>query len=191
MSDSSHIQSIRGHVIAASTARHSRHTVPRLEATIASVLSNITAWNNTITAFPVTGGNLTDALEIHSAAVSLNSSFDTATLEVKLTGPLDKEDGSRIGLSVERLEPSIFDALGAIVMKKPAFAALPSGDILDVFLSDLKSLQSACRRFVVEIRHSLERGSRVQLELRVVEDNVSNAFDSVIAAYKGSYRRNI
>ncbi|KAF8157220.1 hypothetical protein B0H34DRAFT_491758 [Crassisporium funariophilum] len=139
-------------------------TVTDVENDIKNISSQTTTLDNAITAFPATGGSLLNALAIHSDAVSLGSAIDKGTTDVKVCAeylfsdliikyqqavppPISEADGTTILNAVTAFEPTILDALNQIVVKKPAFQALPIGGIPALVKQDLINLSASTSAF--------------------------------------------
>jgi hypothetical protein len=85
---------------------------------------------------------------IHNDAVSLIAALKQATTDAAATtGPISESDGQDILNRIEAVNPTIFDALNAIVAKKPALAALPLGGIVPLVHQDLINLESNTTAF--------------------------------------------
>jgi hypothetical protein len=85
---------------------------------------------------------------IHNDAVSLISALQKGTADASAsTDPISESDGQDILNRIKAVNPTIFDALTAIVDKKPALAALPLGGIVPLVHQDLINLQSNTTAF--------------------------------------------
>ncbi|KAK0212851.1 hydrophobic surface binding protein [Desarmillaria ectypa] len=170
-------------VVTASFALVTKRTVAQVEADIANIATQVNALDNSIKAFPNTGGSLISALAIHSSATSLISTLQTATTDTTATAAFSENDGATILASVEAFEPTILDALTAIVAKRPAFQALPIGGIPALVLQDLHNLNSGTTAF----SNALIANSPADLldQANGIKSTIGNAFDTAIATYSG------
>ncbi|KAF8960434.1 hydrophobic surface binding protein [Flammula alnicola] len=158
-----------------------KRTVAQVEADIADISTKVTSLDNAINAFPLTGGTLAAALGIHTDAGTVITSLTTATADVVATGPVGDTDGRTILTSVEAIEPTIQDALTAIVTKKPAFVALPIGGIPALILQDLNNLKSNTSAFSNALISNAP--ASLTTEATTLRDNILAAFDTAIAGY--------
>ncbi|KAF8157223.1 hydrophobic surface binding protein [Crassisporium funariophilum] len=158
-----------------------KRTVDQVKADIADISAKVTALNDKITAFPLTGGTLANALGIHNSAVALVTTLQTATTDVTNTGPVDVTDGTVILDSVQAFEPTIQHALTEIVVKKPAFQALPIGGLPALILQDLNNLKTG----TVAFSNALIAAAPPSLvaEATSLRDGIVAGFDTAIAAY--------
>ncbi|KAL0958505.1 hypothetical protein HGRIS_000647 [Hohenbuehelia grisea] len=120
-----------------------KRTVAQVEADLADISSRVTTLDNNINAFPNSGGSLAAALGIHTAATNLATALDKGTTDVNATPAFSEADGKTILNTVQGFEPSILDALKAIVAKKPAFDALPLGGVSGLVKQDLGNLKTS------------------------------------------------
>ncbi|KAG7446292.1 hydrophobic surface binding protein [Guyanagaster necrorhizus] len=168
-------------VVTATSAIPTKRTVAQVEADIADIVTQVDALDSSINAFPATGGSLLAALAIHSSATTLISTLQTATTDTTATDAFSEDDGATILASVEAFEPTILDALTAIVAKEPAFEALPIGGIPALVLQDLQGLNSATGAF----SDALIAKSPADLvdQADEIKTTIGNGFDTAIAAY--------
>ncbi|KAJ7888325.1 hydrophobic surface binding protein [Mycena olivaceomarginata] len=152
-----------------------------LTADIARISTQVTTLDNAIEAYPLTGGTLLNALTIHTDATTLITTLNGAVTDVTATSQLSEADGRTILSSVEAIEPTILDALTNIVVKKPAFAALPIGGLPALILQDLKNLKTATVAFANGLV-SIAPADLVA-EATQLSSNITAAFDPAIAAY--------
>ncbi|KAF8189495.1 hydrophobic surface binding protein [Mycena galopus ATCC 62051] len=152
-----------------------------VESDIATISAQVTALDNAIEAFPLTGGSLVNALAIHTDATTLVTTLQKAVTDVDATSPLSEADGTTILSAVEAFEPVILDALTDIVVKKPAFAALPIGGLPALILVDLQNLKTA----TVAFANGLITIAPADLvaEATQLSANITAAFTPAIAAY--------
>ncbi|KAK0195399.1 hydrophobic surface binding protein [Armillaria mellea] len=179
-------------VVTASSALVTKRTVAQVESDIANIATQVTALDNSIKAFPDTGGSLLSALAIHSSATSLISAIQTATTDTTATAAFSEGDGATILAAVEAFEPDILDALTAIVEKRPAFQGslihqsfrtLPIGGIPALVLQDLQNLNSGTTAF----ENALIANSPADLlaQANDIKTSIGDAFITAIAAYSG------
>ncbi|KAK0461274.1 hydrophobic surface binding protein [Desarmillaria tabescens] len=170
-------------VVTASSALITKRTVAQVEADIANIATQVNALDSSIKAFPDTGGSLISALAIHSSATSLISTLQTATTDTTATDAFSESDGATILAAVEGFEPTILDALTAIVEKQPAFQALPIGGIPALVLQDLQNLDSGTTAF----SNALIAKSPADLldQANEIKTTIADAFDTAISAYSG------
>ncbi|KAJ6576064.1 hydrophobic surface binding protein [Mycena vulgaris] len=158
-----------------------KRDVALVKADIAKITTQVTTLDNAIEAFPLTGGSLVNALAIHTDATSLITTLNTATTDTTANGALAEADGRTILTSVEAIEPTILDALSNIVVKKPAFAALPIGGLPALILQDLKNLKTATVAFSAALVANAP--ADLVAEATTVQTTITAAFDPAIAAY--------
>ncbi|KAJ7624236.1 hydrophobic surface binding protein [Mycena polygramma] len=152
-----------------------------VEADIAKISTQVTTLDNAIQAFPLTGGSLVAALGIHTDATTLITTLNGAIVDVTATPTLSEDDGRTILSSVEAIEPTILDALTNIVVKKPAFVALPIGGLPALILQDLKNLKNATVAFAGGLIAIAP--ADLVAEATEIQNNITAAFDPAIAAY--------
>ncbi|KAJ7162791.1 hydrophobic surface binding protein [Mycena crocata] len=167
--------------VASGLALSVKRDVATVKADIAKITTQLNTLDAAINAYPLTGGTLLAALTIHTDATNLISTLNTGTTDVTSTGPLAEDDGRTILTSVEAIEPTILDALTAIVAKKPAFQALPIGGIPALILQDLTNLKAS----TVAFAGALIANAPADLvdEATQLQNNIIAAFDPAIAAY--------
>ncbi|KAJ7362334.1 hydrophobic surface binding protein [Mycena albidolilacea] len=168
-------------VAAAGLALTVKRDAATVEADIAKISTQVTTLDNAIEAYPLTGGTLLNALTIHTDATTLITTLNGAVTDVTATSQLSEADGRTILSSVEAIEPTILDALTNIVVKKPAFAALPIGGLPALILQDLKNLKTATVAFANGLV-SIAPADLVA-EATQLSSNITAAFDPAIAAY--------
>ncbi|KAK7061392.1 hydrophobic surface binding protein [Favolaschia claudopus] len=152
-----------------------------VEADVAKISAQVTTLDNAIVAFPQTGGSLVNALAIHTDATNLITTLNGAVVDVAATPQLSEDDGRTILSAVEAIEPTILDALTQIVVKKPAFQALPIGGLPALILQDLKNLKAATSSFANGLI-TIAPADLVDEATQLAQD-ITNAFDPAIAAY--------
>ncbi|KAJ7790334.1 hydrophobic surface binding protein [Mycena leptocephala] len=135
--------------------------------------SQATTLDNAINAFPLAGGSVDSALAIQTDATTLITTR-------RLPGAFSEADGLAILNGAPSIEP-LLDALQGIVLKKPAFEALPISDIDAVILQDLESLQSSLAAFGNALINDFP--DDLVAQATQLRDNIVNAFAPAIAAY--------
>ncbi|KAJ7769452.1 hydrophobic surface binding protein [Mycena metata] len=168
-------------VAAVGLALSLKRDVAKVESDIATISTQVTTLDNAIEAYPTSGGTLVAALGIHTDATNLVTTLNGATTDATANGALDETDARTILNSVEALEPTILDALTDIVVKKPAFAALPIGGIPALILQDLKNLKTATVAFAGALISAAP--ADLTAEATQLQNNITAAFDPAIAAY--------
>ncbi|KAJ7152048.1 hydrophobic surface binding protein [Mycena filopes] len=158
-----------------------KRDVAKVEADIATITTQVTTLDNAIEAFPLTGGSLVNALGIHTDATSLITTLNGATTDATANGALGEDDARTILTSVEALEPTILDALTDIVVKKPAFVALPIGGLPALIHQDLINLKAATVAFAGVLISTAP--ADLTDEATTLQNNIIAAFDPAIAAY--------
>ncbi|KAJ3576360.1 hypothetical protein NP233_g474 [Leucocoprinus birnbaumii] len=146
------------------------------------VSADTTNLDNLITSYPLSGGTLLAALAIHTSSGTLGTDLGTATTTVKNNGPVVHPDADTILSAVLAIEPIIDHALSQIVIKKPAFAALPLGGVPALVLSDLISLKAATGSFAAAL--IAEAPADLVPPGTALENRILAAFDVAIAAYQ-------
>ncbi|KAJ6454217.1 hydrophobic surface binding protein [Mycena sanguinolenta] len=170
-------------IIAIGLALSSKRDAGTIEADVATIASEVTTLDNAIEAFPLTGGTLLAALNIHSDAVALVNLFWAQGVSMIdfASEPLSEADCETILAAVEAIEPIILDALRDIIAKKPAFAALPIDGLTALILQDLENLEAATVDFtsaLVDICPADLEPEEIQLS-----QNITAAFVPAIDAY--------
>ncbi|KAJ7488294.1 hydrophobic surface binding protein [Mycena latifolia] len=168
-------------VAAVGLALSIKRDVATVKVDVAKITTQVTTLDNAIEAYPLTGGTLLAALTIHTDATTLITTLNTATADVTANGALGETDGRTILNSVEAIEPIILDALTDIVVKKPAFAALPIGGLPALILQDLQNLKVATSAFASALVANAP--ADLVAEATTVETTITSAFDPAIAAY--------
>ncbi|KAJ7876613.1 hydrophobic surface binding protein [Mycena leptocephala] len=151
-----------------------------VEADLGVLASQATTLDNAINAFPLAGGSVDSALAIQTDATTLISTVNAATSDAQAAGAFSEADGLAILNGAPSIEP-LLDALQGIVLKKPAFEALPISDIDAVILQDLESLQSSLAAFGNALINDFP--DDLVAEATHLRDNIVNAFAPAIAAY--------
>jgi len=157
-----------------------KRDVSQVESDIASISTQVTSLDNAINAFPDTGGSLTAALAINTAATSLTSTIKNATTDVQaLTPPVDESDADTIFSAVQAFVPTIVDALTAIIAKKPSFDSLIVADSL--VSTDLANLNSSTSAFEAALVAAAP--ADLQSNASAIIATLDAAFTKAIAAY--------
>ncbi|KAF8171205.1 hydrophobic surface binding protein A-domain-containing protein [Mycena galopus ATCC 62051] len=120
-----------------------KRDVATVEADIATLVRQVTAFDNAIVAFPPSNGSVDDALAIHADATSIINTLNIAASDVEAAGEFSEAEDTEILSAIETIVPSVLDSLVYIVDKKPAFEALPTGGFPALFVQDLQNLQNA------------------------------------------------
>ncbi|KAF5383285.1 hypothetical protein D9615_004803 [Tricholomella constricta] len=170
-------------VLASLVASSFASTVADIQADIADISTKLTTLDNSIAAFPSTGGTLSQALAIHSNAVTLGKSIDQGTTDVNDVDPkpFSDEDGRAILDSFTALEPTINNALIGIVDKKAALEALPVGGIPALVKQDLSNLSASTA--ALEDALIAAAPESIVDEAIALKERIDAAFATAIAAY--------
>ncbi|KDR66630.1 hypothetical protein GALMADRAFT_80675 [Galerina marginata CBS 339.88] len=157
-------------------------------ATIADILSDtstinsqITTLDEAITAYPATGGTLANALAIHTDASNLINTVKKGTTDAVTPKPFSEADGNSIVKAVKAFEPKVLDALKQLVIKKPAFQALPIGGIPALVKQDLISLNASTVAFEAALIASAP--ADLIPTANSIKSTIDAAFATAIAAY--------
>ncbi|KDR66620.1 hypothetical protein GALMADRAFT_80725 [Galerina marginata CBS 339.88] len=158
-------------------------TVADVQSDISTIASQISTLDNAITAFPATGGSLLNALAIHTDSTNLVTSVNKGTTDVTAVTPkpFSEADGKSILSAVQAFEPGILDALKEIVIKKPAFQALPLGGIPALVKQDLINLNAST--FAFEAALIASAPADLIPTANSIKSTVDAAFATAIAAY--------
>ncbi|KAG5640013.1 hypothetical protein DXG03_001789 [Asterophora parasitica] len=102
-------------------------TAADVKADIVDIAAKLDTLATTVSALPLVGGTLSQALAIHTSAGPLiaASNKGAANADNVSPRPLSIVDGRAILDSVQALEPSIYHTLNGIVDRKNIFSALP------------------------------------------------------------------
>ncbi|KAG6910609.1 hypothetical protein DXG01_009118 [Tephrocybe rancida] len=155
-------------LIAWSVSTPFKRTVAQVEADIARISTQATAFDNAIELFASSGiASLMDAL---SSALNLTSQFNTATTDVAI---------------LEAFEPTIIDALTNIINKKAAFQELAIARIPALVLSGLRTLNTSSAAACDAFERGLTGATLADLvtEARQTQSIGTAAFNEAIAAY--------
>ncbi|KAG6839947.1 hypothetical protein C0991_010142 [Blastosporella zonata] len=161
-------------------------TVATVEADIGTISTQLTTLDNAINAYSATigVGTLLQALTIHSDAVTLGSTLDSTTTDVKcqaVATPISDADGQTILSLLLAFESTIDDALTKIAARQPAFAALPLGGVPALVKQDLSNLNAstnALETALIAVAPSVIQASSIALKTRI-----NAAFATAIAAF--------
>ncbi|KAJ7096649.1 hydrophobic surface binding protein [Mycena belliarum] len=159
-----------------------KRTVAQVEADISSISAQVTTLDNSIKAFPNTGGSLVSALLIHTDATTLESTLSKGTSDVTSTGVVSQTDGRTILDQVEAFVPTILDALSQIAAKQPAFAALPISGIPALILQDLQTLKTDTVNFADALIANAP--ATLKIEATQLVNNIAAGFNSAIAVFE-------
>ncbi|KAF7373917.1 Hydrophobic surface binding protein [Mycena sanguinolenta] len=129
--------------IAAGGLATCKRDVATVEADIATLVRQVTAYDNAIVAFPPSNGSVDDALAIHAEATTIINTLNTAASDVQAVGEFSEDDDTAILSDIETSLSTVLSSLTDIVDKKPAFEALPICGFQALFLQDLQNLQNA------------------------------------------------
>ncbi|KAF5324078.1 hypothetical protein D9619_011222 [Psilocybe cf. subviscida] len=163
------------------TASIVRRTVAQVEADIATIGKQLNSLDASIKAFPTSGGTLPQALSVHTDAVAVVGALKTATTDINANDVFNTPNAQTILTSITNLLPTIKDALDGVVAKKPAFAALPVGNIPPLILLDLKSLQGNTSDFCTALDSRVP--ASVQPSVINLRDDILKEFAPAVAAY--------
>ncbi|KAF5349099.1 hypothetical protein D9756_009511 [Leucocoprinus leucothites] len=168
-------------ILSVTVATPVKRTTADVLAAIAKVSTDTHNLDNLITSYPLSGGSLLAALSIHTSAGTLGTDLGTATTAANNNGPVAHPDADSILAAVLAIEPTIDHALSQIVVKHPAFAALPIGGIPALVHSDLIALKGSTGNFA----NSLIANAPTDLkdDGTAYRDRLLAAFDVAIAAY--------
>ncbi|PPR03761.1 hypothetical protein CVT24_007360 [Panaeolus cyanescens] len=158
-----------------------KRDVNQVKADIANIAAKVTALDNAITAFPLTGGTLLAALGIHNSAVALDDTLKAATTNVISTGVVGDADGLDIINAVSAFSPNIDHALSEIVVKKPAFVALPIGGLPALIYQDLNKLQASTDGYATALVNNAP--SSLTADAVALKAAALAGFPAAIAAY--------
>ncbi|KAF9459838.1 hydrophobic surface binding protein [Collybia nuda] len=157
-------------------------TVDQVKTDITTISSQLQKLDASISAFPNTGGTLSQALVIHSNAVNLKSSIDQGTTDVKATPPpLSEDDAKSILASFETMAETVNDTLAGIMSKKAAIQALPFGGAISLVKQDLDNLNTSTSAF--EGALIAQAPSDLQDEAATLKGRIDDAFSTAIAAF--------
>ncbi|ETW76169.1 hypothetical protein HETIRDRAFT_27192, partial [Heterobasidion irregulare TC 32-1] len=158
-----------------------RRTVAQVESDITGISTQVDALNTAIQAFPTSGGNLVDALGIHTDATNLASAVTTATSDTQATDAFSEDDGQTILAQVQALEPNIITTLQNLIAKKSGFTSLPVGGVTTLVEQDLQTLANDTSAFA----DALIAKSPADLvdQANTIKSDINAAFSSAISAY--------
>ncbi|KAF5337821.1 hypothetical protein D9758_015710 [Tetrapyrgos nigripes] len=183
-----------------------KRTVAQVEADLRNIATQVTTLDNSINAFPNTGGSLVQALAIHTSSANLVPVVNSATTDVQVhfifnlllltdtetddyigffplqgTTGVTEADGQAILAIVNGFEPTIIDALNAIITKKPAFDALPLGGVSALVKQDLAQLSAATAALETALIN--EAPADLKAQATSIQTAVNAAFAKAQAAY--------
>ncbi|THU86305.1 hydrophobic surface binding protein [Dendrothele bispora CBS 962.96] len=168
-------------VTALAVASPVKRTVAQVETDLKDIATQVNNLDNSIKAFPDSGGSLSSALTIHTAAQKLVTSLNTANTDVKGTTGVTDSDGQTILDLVKNFEPTIIDSLNNIVTKKAAFDALPLGGVSSIVKQDLGQLSTATE--ALETSLISEAPASLKSQAQDIQSSVDAAFAKAQAAY--------
>jgi hypothetical protein len=108
-------------IAALSLAAVLKRDAATVEADLAVLTSQVTALDNAVQAFPLSGGTLAEAMTVHTNAVNIISTLNTAASDEKAIDTFSETKGQAILAALKGFEPTILDFLQNIVVRKPAF----------------------------------------------------------------------
>ncbi|KAF5324149.1 hypothetical protein D9619_011307 [Psilocybe cf. subviscida] len=161
-------------------------TVANVLADIAQINHDWTVYDNKIVAFPNSGGTLSAALAIHTAAGTIVTDTNTGTTDTNNVTPLpvSAADATSILSAVNTLKPVIISALTDIVAKKPGFVALPVGGLPALIKSDLTNLQTATLAFEAAlIAKAPASPASLLVSATALTSSINAALATALAAY--------
>ncbi|KAF5337836.1 hypothetical protein D9758_015708 [Tetrapyrgos nigripes] len=184
-----------------------KRTVPQVEADLRNIATQVTTLDNSIKAFPNTGGTLVQALAIHTSAANLVPTIKSATTDIQVhfffnlllltdtetddnigfffplqgTTGITEADGQTVLAIVNGIEPIIIDALNLIITKKAAFDALPLGGVSALVKQDLAQLAPAAQALEVALINLLPADLKAQAT--AIQIVVNGACGNAQAAY--------
>ncbi|KAJ7795241.1 hydrophobic surface binding protein [Mycena olivaceomarginata] len=112
-------------IAALSLAAVLKRDAATVEADLAVLTSQVTALDNAVQAFPLSGGTLAEAMTVHTNAVNVISTLNTAASDEKAVDTFSETEGQAIGTS----------------SRKPAFEVLPG--VTAQILQDLNNYLTA------------------------------------------------
>ncbi|KAF8962711.1 hydrophobic surface binding protein A-domain-containing protein [Flammula alnicola] len=121
-------------------------TVSDILTDLQRISNKVTIVDTAVTAFPLTGGSVVNALNIHLDMVDLGRAIDEAASDVNQVAPkpFSEADGTTILSSVQSYKPTALHALNQFIVKKPAFVGLQVGGFIALITQDLNSLENSC-----------------------------------------------
>ncbi|KAF8489928.1 hydrophobic surface binding protein A-domain-containing protein [Gautieria morchelliformis] len=165
--------------LAASASPFNKRTVAQVEADIATINSKLTTLNSAINSVPDSGGSLLQALAMNKD--SLTSAIIQGTTDVTSTGAFSDADATAILQSLEAIQPTIIDALNAIVAKKPAFQGLPIGGVTALVKQDIGNLNSNMTAFASALIAATP--TVLKANATAIKTALDAAFENAVAAY--------
>ncbi|KAH0591609.1 hypothetical protein J132_01466 [Termitomyces sp. J132] len=135
-----------------------------------------------VQAFPMSGGTLKQAKSIHYAANTFSNVIANSTNNMNdITSRLSRADSQTILDYLEAMEPGFFQSLKGIAIRKPAFEALPSGDVPALIKQDLTTMRTSAVSFMDSfIAHA---STEVLGEARTMKSGVKSIFTAIMAIY--------
>ncbi|KAG5639954.1 hypothetical protein DXG03_002152 [Asterophora parasitica] len=129
-------------------------TAADVKADIVDIAAKLDTLATTVSALPLVGGTLSQALAIHTSAGPLiaASNKGAANADNVSPRPLSIVDGRAILDSVQALEPNIYQTLHGIVDRKNIFSALPVPGIPALIKQDLVNWNTATQALAAGFR---------------------------------------
>ncbi|KAF5366724.1 hypothetical protein D9758_006438 [Tetrapyrgos nigripes] len=183
-----------------------KRTVAQVEADLRNIATQVTTLDNSINAFPNTGGSLVQALAIHTSSTNLVPVVNSATTDVQVhfifdlllltdtetddyigffplqgTTGVTEADSQAILAIVNGFEPTIINALNDIITKKAALSALPIGGVPALVKQDLARLATATEAFGVALINKAPADLKAQAT--AIGTAINAAFSKAQAAY--------
>ncbi|THU76919.1 hydrophobic surface binding protein [Dendrothele bispora CBS 962.96] len=168
-------------VTALAVASPVKCTVAQVETDLKDIFTQMANLDNSIKAFPDSGGSFSSALSIHTASQKLVSSLNMANTDVKGTTNVTDSDGQTIQDLVKNSEPAIIDALNNIVTKKAAFDNLPLGGVSFIVKKNLGQLRTATE--ALETSLFSRTPASLKSQAQEIQSSVDAAFAKAQAAY--------
>ncbi|KAJ6506613.1 hydrophobic surface binding protein [Mycena sanguinolenta] len=155
--------------------------VGTVEADIATLVRQVTAFDDAIVAFPASNGSVDDALAIHADAIAAINTLNTAASDVAAIGVFSEDDDTAILSAIEASVPTVLGSLTDIVDKKPAFDALPICGFSALFLQDLQNLRNASVGFGTALINTAP--ATLVTNFTDLTNDIAAAFEPALAAY--------
>ncbi|KAJ7894850.1 hydrophobic surface binding protein [Mycena olivaceomarginata] len=150
-----------------------------VEADLTVLTSQVTALDNAVQVFPLSGGTLAEAMTVHTNTVNVISTLNTAASDEKAVDTFSKTEGQAILVALEGFEPTILDFLQNIVVRKPAFEVLPG--VTAQILQDLNNYLTTGIAFGSTLFNKVP--ADLDAEVAQFQNNTVSAFEVAIDAY--------
>ncbi|KAF9255813.1 hypothetical protein L218DRAFT_1008138 [Marasmius fiardii PR-910] len=167
---------------AALTTPLNKRDIADIQGAINTTSFWFTILGNTTTTFPNSTDPLATALYIRNVMVDTGDSLQSGQDALDTTGSFNETGGPVILDSVEALQPTVINALQALINNKATFQGLPEGaGLVKDILQDLQDLRRKDDGFL----DSVHSASQPNFEDRAtnVTTPIYAAFDTVINAY--------